>query len=57
MKDEFWNNSSSIILERVERCKFLKTVVFLFLINFWYIDLVSCSTPLNYHKFEDLCMG
>ena len=39
MKDEFWNNSSSIILERVERCKCLITVVFLFLI--WYIDVLN----------------
>ena len=39
MKDEFWNNSSSIILERVERCKFLITVVFWFLI--WYIDVLN----------------
>ena len=39
MKDEFWNNSSSIILERVERCKFLITVFFLFLI--WYIDVLN----------------
>ena len=39
MKDEFWNNSSSIILERVERCKFKITVGFLFLI--WYIDVLN----------------
>ena len=35
MKDEFWNNFSSIILERVERCKCLITVVF-FVLNLVY---------------------
>ena len=43
MKDEFWNNSSSIFLERVERCKFLITVFFLLLLLFliWYIDVLN----------------
>ena len=35
MKDEFWNNSSSIILERVERCKFM-IIVFVFLFFIFY---------------------
>ena len=34
MKDEFWNNSSSIFLERVERCKFLITVFFFVVVVF-----------------------
>ena len=37
MKDEFWNNSSSIILERVERCKIDNSVLIFFVLN-----LVQC---------------